>query len=151
MTSPDLSTRLGQPLGVSDWMEITQERVKAFADATGDHQFIHLDPARAAETPFGGTIAHGYLMLSLLAGPLGPGEVFGGLLGAEPRMLVNYGLNRVRFVTPVRVGARVRSSVVLAGVEEGQDYLQFTLSSTVEIEGEARPALVAESLVRAYR
>ena len=146
MSLADLTARVGQAFGASDWLTITQARVDAFAEATGDRQFIHVDPARAAGTPYGGTVAHGFLTLALLAGELMPQ----GLNDLPARMVVNYGLNRVRFVTPVRVSARIRSRAVLAGVEEGPGHAQLTLSVTVEIEGEERPALVAEWLARVY-
>ncbi len=146
MTLADLRSRVGQDLGISDWLPITQARVDAFADATGDRQFIHVDPERAAGTPFGGTVAHGFLTLALLAGDLMPR----GLNDLSARMVLNYGLNRVRFVTPVRVGARVRSRAVLTGVEEGPGHAQLTLTVTVDIEGEDRPALAAEWLARVY-
>lgn len=140
---------VGRELGVGPWLEITQERVNAFADVTGDHQYIHVDPARAAATPFGGTIAHGFLTLSLL--PLLGREREGIRVDLHPRMGVNYGLNRVRFVAPVRVGTRVRLRTTLLAVEEvAPKVYQLTQQQTVEIEGEARPAMVAETIGRAY-
>jgi len=148
MQASELQSRLGEEVALSGWVQITQERVNAFADATGDHQFIHVDPERAAQTPFGGPIAHGFLTLSLLAGELG--RAGGGLSLEGARMTVNYGLNRVRFVSPVRVGSRLRNRAVLQSVEEGQGFLQLTLFNTVEIEGQERPACVAESLMRVY-
>jgi acyl dehydratase len=146
MQLSELQSSIGQQISESGWLLITQERVGAFADVTGDHQFIHTDPERAAATPLGGTIAHGFLMLSLLAG-----ELSGGTIEVEgARMTVNYGLNRVRFITPVRVGRRIRNRAVLQSVEEGPGYMQLTVLNTVEIEGESRPALVAETLMRVY-
>ena len=146
MQLSELRPLTGQQIGESGWLLITQERVSAFADVTGDHQFIHTDPARAAATPFGGPVAHGFLNLSLLAGDLSGGAI--DIQGAA--MTVNYGLNRVRFVTPVRVGRRVRNRSVLQALEEGPGYVQLTVLNTVEIEGEDRPALVAETLMRVY-
>ncbi|WP_425148526.1 MaoC family dehydratase [Deinococcus sp.] len=129
-------------------MTVTQERVNAFADATGDRQFIHIDPERAAQTPFGGTIAHGFLTLSLLAGELANA---GGSLHLEgAKMLVNYGLNRVRFIAPVRVGSRIRNRAVLQSAEQGAGFLQLTLLNTIEIEGQDKPAATAETVVRVY-
>lgn len=149
---------MGQQLGVSEWVEITQQRVDAFAAATGDHQFIHVDPQRAAQTPFGGTIAHGYLTLSLL--PWLNQQTTGGPgLGLGGRMAVNYGLNRVRFPAPVPVGKRIRLRTVLQGIEDvnpgqGPDgapqAVQVTLSQTVEVDGQERPGMVAETLTRVY-
>lgn len=140
---------VGRELGVGPWLEITQERVNAFADVTGDHQYIHVDPVRAAATPFGGTIAHGFLTLSLL--PLLGRERDGIRVDLHPRMGVNYGLNRVRFVAPVRVGKRVRLRTTLVAVDEvAPKVYQLTQQQTVEIEGEARPAMVAETIGRAY-
>jgi acyl dehydratase len=141
-----LRARVGQELGTSDWLEITQDRIAAFADATGDHQWIHVDPQRAAaEGPFGTTIAHGFLTLSLISSLMRETLSIGGL-----RMTINYGLNRVRFVSPVPRGSRIRVHLVLAAVEEVADAVQATWAVTVEREGSARPALVAEWLVRYY-
>jgi acyl dehydratase len=158
MTLDDLRARVGQELGVSEWVEVTQERVNAFAEATGDHQFIHVDPQRAAQTPFGGTIAHGYLTLSLL--PWLNQQTTGGAgLGLGGRMAVNYGLNRVRFPAPVPVGKRIRLRTVLQGSEDvipaqgptgAPQAVQVTLSQTVEVEGQERPGMVAETLTRVY-
>ena len=144
---PDLRGRIGQELGVSGWRVVSQADIDAFADTTDDHQFIHVDEARAvAETPFGGTIAHGFLTLSLLSAfgrdalPVVQGR----------RMGVNYGFDRVRFVTPVRSGARVRGRFTLASVEErrpGEVMLGYDV--TVEIEGGAKPALLARWLTLA--
>lgn len=148
-TVEELKALVGQELGVGPWLEITQERVDAFADVTGDHQYIHVDPERAAKTPFGGTIAHGFLTLSLL--PLLGRDREGIRVDLHPKMGVNYGLNRVRFVAPVRVGKRVRLRTTLLALDlVAPSVYQLTQQQTVEIEGEARPAMVAESIGRAY-
>jgi acyl dehydratase len=148
-TIEEVKGLVGQELGVGPWLEVTQERVDAFADVTGDHQYIHVDPARAAATPFGGTIAHGFLTLSLL--PLLGRERDGVRIDLHARMGVNYGLNRVRFVAPVRVGKRIRVRTVLAALDEVEPKVyQMTYRHTVEIEGEARPAMVAEAIGRHY-
>jgi acyl dehydratase len=144
-TPEELLDFVGQEVGVSDWLEITQERVDTFADATDDHQWIHVDPVKAAGGPYGGTIAHGYLTLALLA-PLmrGTYEV------KNRKLAVNYGLNKVRFPAPVPVGSRVRARNVLEAAERTGDMVQIVWSVTVEIEGAAKPACVAESVVRIY-
>jgi acyl dehydratase len=148
-TIEELKTLVGAELGAGPWLEITQARVDAFAEVTGDHQYIHVDPERAARTPFGGTIAHGFLTLSLL--PLLGREREGVRVKLPVKMGVNYGLNRVRFVAPVRVGKRVRLRTTLLGVEEvAPAVYQVTYRQTVEIEGEERPAMVAETVGRAY-
>ena len=148
-TVAELKELIGQEIGVSDWLEITQERVNQFADATGDHQYIHVDPDRAKTTFFGGTIAHGYMTLSMThpsgEHPEGIKVDLGGTLS------VNYGLNKVRFPAPVPVGSRVRQHVVLKDVEEiGDQAVQLTHTRTVEIEGNDKPACVAETLMRIY-
>ena len=139
----ELASQIGQPLEPSDWLEITQERVNRFADATGDHQFIHVDPERAAATPFGGTIAHGFLTLSLVPSLMIDhlGQIEGVVMG------LNYGLDRVRFLQPVPVGSRVRAHMELLQVSEKQPG-QWLIKSrvTVEIEHQEKPALVAETL-----
>jgi acyl dehydratase len=148
-TVAELKELVGQELGVGEWVEITQERVNQFADATGDHQYIHVDPERAAQTFFGGTIAHGYLTLSLLP-MLGQGRN-GIKIQLGGRMGVNYGLNKVRFTAPVRVGKRIRVRTKLLAVEEiGESAIQMTNLNTIEIEGEERPACIAETLGRTY-
>lgn len=148
-TIEGLRELVGQELGVGPWTEITQERVDAFADVTGDQQYIHVDPERAAGTPFGGTIAHGFLTLSLVSS-LGR-ERDGVHVDLHARMVVNYGLNRVRFVSPVRVGKRIRMLTALLAVEDVAPGIHQTVyRQTVEIEGEERPALVAETLLRVY-
>lgn len=140
----DLQNMIGQEIGLSDWVTVDQERITAFAEVTGDDQWIHTDPERAArETPFGGTIAHGYLTLSMLAGLVGTvKELPTGVL-----MGINYGLDKVRFLNPVRAGSRVRNRAVLVSIEQ-RDSNQWLVkvTNTVEIEGESKPALVAESL-----
>ncbi len=153
MNLTDLQSHLGQQIALSDWVTVTQERIDAFADATGDHQFIHVDLEKAAAGPFGAPIAHGFLTLSLLAGELSTAG--GGVQTDGGRLTVNYGLNRVRFVAPVRVGSRLRNRAVLQALEEGQGaggqrYLQLTVLNTIEIEGETKPACTAESLMRVY-
>ena len=141
---------VGQEQGVEDWIEMTQEHVNAFADVTGDHQWIHVDPERAAASPLGGTIAHGFLTLSLL--PLLRQQQWEGIkVDLRPKMGINYGLNRVRFISPVHVGKRIRLRTRLLGVDEVQpNVYQMTYQQTVEIEGEERPAMVAESIGRSY-
>ena len=139
----EIRGKVGQPIGSSDWIEITQGRVSAFAEATEDRQFIHVDPAAAAQTPFGGTIAHGFLSLSLLSRMAA--DVM--LVPDTTRMAVNYGLDRVRFLAPVRSGKRVRGHFTLDSAEEkspGQLLLKHTV--TVEIESEDKPALTAQWL-----
>ncbi len=154
MTTPtglrpdELAAHVGQQVALSEWVEVTQDRIQAFADATGDHQFIHVDPDRAAQGPFGGTIAHGFLTLSLLAGEF---MTRGGSPHIEgARMTVNYGLNRVRFIAPVRAGARLRSRAVLQSAEPGNGFVQITVANTIEIDGADRPACTAESVFRVY-
>ncbi|GFG73845.1 MaoC family dehydratase [Mycobacterium botniense] len=140
----ELVAAKGKSLGHSDWVTITQEAVNLFADATGDHQWIHVDPERAAKGPFGGTIAHGYMTLSLL--PRFQHEIY-TVKGIK--LAINYGLNKVRFPAPVPVGAKVRAHSSLIDVEDlGNGAVQATLSTTVEIEGSAKPACAAESIVR---
>ena len=141
-----LKERLGQEIGVGDWLEITQDRINRFADATGDRQWIHVDPARAAaESPFKTTIAHGFLSLSLVSVMLRSSITITGV-----RMAINYGLNRVRFATHVPAGSKVRGRFTLAAVEEIGGSIQATWAVTVEREGEQKPACVAEWLVRYY-
>jgi len=136
----------GTDLGTSDWVEITQERVNLFADATGDHQWIHVDVERAkAESPFGGPIGHGYLTLSLLI-PMWS-QV---LVVSDSTMGVNYGLNKVRFPSPVPVGSRLRLIATLKGVEEVAGGLQVTVGAVIEAEGAAKPVCIAEPVFRFY-
>jgi acyl dehydratase len=135
----------GAELGPSDWHEITQDRVNQFADATGDHQWIHVDPDRARSGPFGATIAHGYLTLALVI------PLWTELLRIEGiGMAVNYGLNRVRFPAPVPVGAHIRLRATVTGAEEVRDGVQLAVELTMEVRGGAKPALVAEALYRYY-
>lgn len=141
----ELRQRIGQEIAVSEWMTITQERINAFADATDDHQWIHIDRARAAQSPWGGTIAHGFLTLSLLP------HFLGETIGFPPgKMSVNYGLNRVRFPAPVRAGKRVRARIALAALEDVPEGVQITWRVTIELEGNEKPACVAESISRRY-
>lgn len=136
---------IGREVGVSDWLTVDQSRIDRFADTTEDHQFIHVDPERAArETPFGGTIAHGFLSLSLLSHL---GKQAGSIRIRDARMSINYGLDKVRFLNPVRVNSRIRARFELASAEEkkpGQYLLKHHV--TVEIENDDRPALIAEWL-----
>ncbi len=141
----ELAGSVGSHLGYSDWLEITQERIDAFADATDDHQWIHVDPERATTGPFGTTIAHGYLTLSLAVRFVD--EIF-SVDGV--RMGVNYGTNKVRFVSPVPVGSRLRAGGTLAAVEEVAGGIQATLDLTFEVEGAGKPACVAQVLYRLY-
>ena len=144
-TIEDIKGRVGQELGVGEWFEVTQDRINTFADATGDHQWIHVDEERAKSGPFGGTIAHGYLTLSLIP------SLGGGSLGIDGvKMGINYGLDRVRFITPVPAGARVRARRKLVEVKEGEGFVQLKTEVAVEIEGKDKPACVAETLSRAY-
>jgi len=133
----------GEQLGPTEWLDITQDRVDLFADATDDHQWIHVDPERAAGGPFGGTIAHGLLTLSLI--PHFTQQLY---RVGNVAMAINYGYNRVRFITPVRVGARLRARAEIASVAQLDGAVQATLDTTVEIEGSEKPAAVAESIVR---
>ena len=142
----ELRACAGQEVAVTDWTTITQEQVQLFADATGDHQWIHVDPVRAAQGPFGAPIAHGFLSLSLL--PLFFSQAV-HIAGAT--MGVNYGLNKVRFPAPVPVGSRVRARVVVQAVDPvGPDSVQIAWLVTVEREGGDKPVCVAESLSRSY-
>ena len=139
----DLAASVGQEIGVSDWHEIPQSQIDLFAEATGDDQWIHVDPEQAKEGPYGTTIAHGYLTLSLLA-PLM--KTTYRIEGAK--MAVNYGLNKVRFAAPVRVGSRVRVRVSLASVDEIPNGVQSVWSAVIELEGSAKPACIAEPVTR---
>jgi len=136
----------GDEFGPSSWIDVTQERINAFADATGDHQWIHVDPERAAQGPFGTTIGHGYLTLSLV--PVMSYEV---LPHEEGGMGINYGVNRVRFPAPVPVGSRVRGTFRVENVEEADWGSQSTLTVTIEREGGDKPVCVAEVVFRHYR
>jgi len=142
-----LADHVGQEVGTSDWLVVSQQQIDTFADATGDHQWIHVDVARAtAETPFKSTIAHGFLTLSLLSALLRSTVAVDGL-----RMAINYGLNRVRFVSPVPAGARIRGRVTLGAVAPVEGGVQATWGITVEREHGDKPCLVAEWLVRYYQ
>ena len=144
-TVDELKQLVGQELGVGDWFEITQERVNQFADATGDHQYIHVDPERAAQTFFGGTIAHGYLSLSLLA------PVTQQLLEVtDASTSINYGLDKVRFPAPLPVGAQGRGSAEIAEVTEIKGGVQLKVVASIEVKDAPKPALVAECLFRHY-
>lgn len=143
----ELKQLTGQEIGVSDWLEMTQERINQFADATGDHQWIHVDAARAkAESSYGTTIAHGFLSLSLIS------NLLAGTVRVEigGKMSINYGLNRVRFPSAVPAGSRVRGRFVLLAVEEFSGGAQFTWGVTVEAEGAPKPSVVAEWITRQY-
>ena len=141
-TFDDVAAAVGEELGTGEWLEIDQQRVDTFADATGDHQWIHVDVERAKDGPFGGTIAHGYLTLSLIP-----------VLGASiltfdtPGAKLNYGVNKVRFPHPVHVGKRIRSTITLAACDDIPAGKQVTLKHVVEIEGNDKPACVAETVV----
>jgi acyl dehydratase len=141
----ELQALVGQEVGVSDWIVVTQERIQRFAEATGDHQWIHVDPERAAAGPFGATIAHGFLTLSLL--PEMSASAFSVL---DTRMGVNYGLNRVRFPAPVPSGSRVRGHFKLLKFEPIEGGAQLTVEVTMEREGSDKPACVAESVSRRF-
>ena len=141
----ELRAAQGEDLGPSDWHEVTQADIDTFADVTGDHQWIHVDPERALDTPFGGTIAHGYYTLSLAP------RFSEQLLALEGFAFgINYGLNKVRFPTPVPVGSRIRARYTLDSVEEVAGSLQLTRTVTIEVEDAEKPAMVAESIARLY-
>ena len=146
MNAAELQDLVGTEIGVSEWMEITQDRVSAFADATDDHQWIHVDVDKAAAGPFGGTIAHGFLTLSLTVTLGSQVELDVG----EPRMAINYGLERVRFPAPVPVGSRIRARVGLASVADVEGGIQVNRLMTIEVEGGEKPAMVAETVSRYY-
>ncbi|MEW2114139.1 MaoC family dehydratase [Streptomyces sp. NPDC005474] len=141
----ELKKLAGSDLGTSEWIEVTQERINTFADATGDHQWIHVDPEKAAAGPFGAPIAHGYLTLSLFI------PLFTELLDVQGvTTKVNYGLNKVRFPSPVKVGSKIRLVGKLADVEDVAGGVQITVDGTIEIEGAPKPAAVLQSLSRFY-
>ncbi len=144
-SAEELRAAVGEELGASDWLEVDQKRVDLFADATGDHQWIHVDPQRAADGPFGGTIAHGYLTLSLL-----PAFVPQILRVDGVRMGINYGVNKVRFPAPVPVGSRLRARAQLTDVTDAGGGVQLTTRVTVEREGGEKPVCVAESVSRYF-
>ena len=139
----ELKELAGKSLGSSGWLEITQHRVNTFADATGDHQWIHVDVQKAKSGPFGGTIAHGLLTLSLL-----PHFMHQLYTVDNIAMAINYGYNKVRFITPVKVGAKIRARAEVTKVDQLDGGAQATVTTTVEIDGSEKPAAVAESIVR---
>lgn len=144
-TLAELAALAGQEITVTDWYELTQQHINQFADATGDHQWIHVDAERAKAGPFGTTIAHGYLTLSLLAG------FFDRALSVKDvRMGINYGLNKVRFMGPVPSGSRLRVRIALLGSEPIERGLQMAWKCTIEREGQEKPVCVAEPLSRLY-
>ena len=146
MTPQELAAKTGEVIGTSDWFHVTQERINMFADATGDHQFIHIDEEKAKMTPFGGTIAHGFLTLSLASAMSYDAVV--PLEGVS--MGVNYGANKVRFPSPVPVGSKVRLGVKVLEVEEIANGVQMTMEFTFECEGSSKPSCVAEIIFRSY-
>ena len=140
----ELNNYVGQEVGVTDWLEIDQRRINKFAEATGDFQYIHVDPERAAQTPFGTTIAHGFLTLSLLSMLSG---MNGSIKLENAVMGINYGLNKVRFINPVKVGSKIRARFELVSAEEKKPkHYLLKHNVTVEIDGEEKPALIAEWL-----
>jgi acyl dehydratase len=141
----ELKAKAGEELGVSDWHEVTQEAIDAFADATGDHQWIHVDPERAAQTPWGGTIAHGLYTLSL-----GPQFTFALFMIEGFAFGLNYGYDKVRFPAPLPVGSRVRMRATLSSVADVPGGVQLTITQTFEREGEEKPVCVAEAISRMY-
>ena len=144
VSADQLSDYIGTEVGVTDWLEIDQQRINQFADATGDHQYIHVDPERAAQTPFGTTIAHGFLTLSLLSMLTSKN---GGIKLENAVMGINYGLDKVRFINPVKVGSNIRARFELVSAEEKKPkHYLMKHNVTVEIEGEEKPALIAEWL-----
>jgi acyl dehydratase len=148
MTPQELQAKTGEVIGVSDWFEVSQDRINKFAEATGDFQFIHIDEEKARLTPFGGTIAHGFLTLSLIPvlSAMSPGMRVDGV-----KMGVNYGGNKTRFISPVRSGKRVRAHTkLLELVEKRPGQWQQTNEITVEIEGEDKPALIAEWITQYF-
>ena len=147
ITLEELKRLVGQELAVTEWLEMTQERINLFADAIDDHQWIHVDPERARrESPYGGTIAHGFLTLSLL-----PKIVSDAIQLRDLRMAVNYGLNRVRFPAAVRAGSRIRARIVLQSTRDVEGATDATYAVTIENEGSEKPCCVAEWLARYYK
>ena len=144
----ELKELIGQETGVGQWFTMDQERVNQFAELTGDHQYIHVDPERAAKTPFGGTIAHGYLTLSIQ--PLLGRDREGVKMELGGKMAVNTGTNRVRFPGPVPVGRRIRLRTKLLSVRATPEYVEIVQEQTVEVEGAERPGMVAETVSRIY-
>ena len=146
LQATELKGLIGQEVGTSSWLTIEQDRIDRFAEATGDHQWIHVDPERAKDGPFGSTIAHGFLTLSLIPGL--SWEIY-TIEGA--RLSVNYGLNKLRFITPVKVGSRVRAHLAIADVQDVPgNALHVAMNVTIELEGAQKPAAVAETLTRVY-
>lgn len=140
-----LKAAIGQPLGATDWLAVTQERINTFADATDDHQWIHIDPVRAKDGPFGACIAHGFLTLALAA------RFMPQLIDVRMKMGVNYGTDKVRFPAPVKVGQRIRGSGEIVSVEPTKDgAVQSVLRLTVEIEGGSKPACIVDTISRYY-
>lgn len=147
LTLDEYRALVGQEVGVSDWIDVPQDKINAFAEVTGDHQFIHVNPELAAQTPFGTTIAHGYLTLSLLS--VMAYQAMPGIKGT--RMGVNYGLNKVRFMAPVKSSKKVRGRFTIADVTQRPDGAwQTTVNVSVEIDGETKPALAAEWITLAF-
>ena len=142
----ELASLVGTELGLTDWVKVDQQRINLFADATGDHQWIHVDEARAAAGPFGGPIAHGYLTLSMLPIFLEPYMVFEGV-----SMQLNYGVERVRFPSPVLEGSRIRARVSLASAEEKDRGVLVAMGCVIEVEGQSKPACVAQALALLVR
>jgi acyl dehydratase len=146
LTFADLHERHGQEIAVGDWLQVTQAQIDRFAEATGDRQWIHVDPDRAAASPWRGTIAHGFLTLSLLS------PLLRRAVAVEPvSMAINCGLNRVRFVSPVKAGARIRGRFTPAKVEDVEGGIQVAWAITIDLEGTAKPACIAEWIVRYLR
>lgn len=144
VNAEQLSDYIGKEVGVTDWIEIDQDRINKFADATGDHQYIHIDPERAAQTPFGTTIAHGFLTLSMMSMLSG---MDGGLKLENTVMGINYGLDKVRFINPVKVGSKIRARFTLSSAEEKKpNHYLLKHTVTIDIDGEDKPALIAEWL-----
>lgn len=141
----ELHAWVGKEVVVSDWLTVTQERINQFADATGDHQWIHLDAERAAKSPFGSTIAHGFLTLSLMVYFINESIEI-----TSVKMGINYGMNKVRFISPVKVNSEVRARFTLAALEDLKDGVQTTWTVTIEIKGAEKPALVAEWIMRRH-
>ena len=142
----ELKTMVGQEIGISDWIKLTQERVNTFAEATGDHQWIHVDPERAKkESPYGGPIAHGYLTMSLA-----PYFLQQIMEIKKKRMGVNYGLNKVRFPAPVPVGGKLRMKAEVAEIEDIKGGVQIVIKMTFEVEGQEKPCCIAEAIYRYY-
>lgn len=146
-TLDELRQFSGREIAVTDWLEITRHRIRQFADATGDHQWIHVDPVRARrESPYGTTIAHGFLTLSMLSEFIRSVVQLGDI-----RMAINYGLNRVRFPAPVRAGSRIRARIALQSMRDLDDTVEALFLVTVEVENSDKPCCVAESIARYYR